>query len=800
MNFARLILCVVLSITMQASSVLAQTLTDPGGTANGNPPGGIAGTDQGQDFGGGTVPAGGDNGIGIGIATGDNGTPTVTGSGSGETDTAGSSTGPGTGGTGSGSGDTGTGGTGSSSGDTGTGAGVSGTGGTESGDTGTGTGGGGAGTVSVGSGSGDTGTVGAGNVSGDTGTGSTSIGSGDIGTSTGVTGTGVTSTGGTESGDTGSGTGADGAGNGTVGTGSGSGDSGMGGTVSTGSSSGDTGTSTGVTGTGVTSTGGTESGDTGTGTGGTGTSGTGTDGGDAGNGTVTVGTGSVSGDTGTGGTGSSSGDTGTGVTSTGGTGSGSGDSGTGGTVGIGGSSGYTGSTGIGLGDTGTSTGGTGTDGGGTGTGTGSTGTGSTGTGSTGTGSGSGDTDTGGGASDSGSGGGNPVDLYVLAGQSNMVGRVSLKSSAAIGQGLIPSPYKEALQAPVDWALQWNSGSDIPADTDAAAKRFGFKFIPFRAGYDPSNGRPGRWGPEVAFLYRRYQADPRPIYFVKYAIGGTAMFYSPTKVNWNVRAVGNFSLLSALQERVSRATDALLAKGFTQVNVRLLWGQGESDSGSMGQSYSQNFTVMFDQFSAGLTRDNVRVSIETMTLVANSSTRYAQANINIVANRRAARLVNVNAYSPSLFLSDNLHLGPQGQIKHGEDMELASRKWARVEPLLGVTAGAFAAVTAAPMAARQAPAAIQAATEVVVQAASSPVTRFTVGIPKKAGTIILWPTVANGSVGLEMTGETAGLVLDPLFGKLSITDLSAIRRGPRNLTIWRYSPDGVTSSAVIIDFK
>lgn len=347
-----------------------------------------------------------------------------------------------------------------------------------------------------------------------------------------------------------------------------------------------------------------------------------------------------------------------------------------------------------------------------------------------------------------------VDLYVFAGQSNMRGVVDRLTSLSMGPTLIPEPYKTLYANPVDWAWQWNNSQVRPTATDATSGAVGGGFRPYRAGYDPSDPRGKRlapWGPEVAFLAKRHQADGRPLYFVKYAIGGTALAYAPTSTNWNVQATGTRSLLQALVARVAPARDWLLAQGASHVAIHLLWAQGESDAGALGRCYAENFAAFRTALAAALTRDNASVTIDSMTLVANLASRNAQAQINIAASEAGTQLVNVHDFPTTLFISDKIHLGPAGQVRHGEEMEAAGRSRPRQQ-----------------------------------LDRRSVVTRLTLRIPVRAGRVAYLPTVADGSQGLQLVGDTSGLALDALTGSLSVIDPALLQPGVRTLILHRHS--------------
>ncbi|MGL6043441.1 MAG: sialate O-acetylesterase, partial [Sandaracinobacteroides sp.] len=349
--------------------------------------------------------------------------------------------------------------------------------------------------------------------------------------------------------------------------------------------------------------------------------------------------------------------------------------------------------------------------------------------------------------------GQPVDLYVFAGQSNMLGSVSALTTESTGPSLIPEPYRSEMAGPLTWARIWNNENAAPnALIDGPKLRFGTQFVPYRAAINPFSGRPGRWGPEVAFLSARHAATGETLNVLKYAVGGTALYYSPTTRNWNVQAVGDKSLLNALSERVNRASAALLAEGHSSVRIRFHWAQGESDAGAFGKVYSQNFASMVSALRLSVEQPNVSFSLESLTLVANASSRNAQAAQLIAATEAATQVVNVNGFPVELTRSDKVHLNAEGQIRHGVEMELVSRTKPR----------SFADRTG--------------------EAGE----QLTVRIPVRTGPLLALPTLANGSVGLAMRGDVSGLSLDALTGTISVTDLAAIQPGVRDIIVGRHT--------------
>jgi hypothetical protein len=362
-----------------------------------------------------------------------------------------------------------------------------------------------------------------------------------------------------------------------------------------------------------------------------------------------------------------------------------------------------------------------------------------------------------------------VDLYVFAGQSNMKGHVATLSSAASGPGLIPTPYQEYYQDSVAWAQQWNANSVRPkAATDETLNSFGNKFVDYRAGYNPNNGRVDTWGPEVAFLYNRYQATQNTVYFVKYAIGGTSVGYKPTSATWSVQATGDNSLLNALVERVKRPTQALLDRGYSHVNIRLLWAQGESDVSAFGPAYLQNFSDTYAYLDSMLSTTTVSVHLDSMTLVANKPSNYARANINMAASKFDSQVVNEYSYPLSLFISDKIHLGPLGQIRHGEEMEFNTRTLPRT----------------------------------MVDNTATDITNATYKLPLNPInlSVIVYKipsVVADGSTGYEILGDTTGLSMDAVKGMLRTVDVTQLVPGTRNITIRQHTATTVTDRQLIL---
>ena len=359
-----------------------------------------------------------------------------------------------------------------------------------------------------------------------------------------------------------------------------------------------------------------------------------------------------------------------------------------------------------------------------------------------------------------------VDLIVFAGQSNMGGNVSTIAAEAAGPSLIPEPYKTLYAAPVSWAQQWNSNPLPPSlALPLNPADYGNAFANYHAGFSPFNGKAIKWGPEVAFLRSRYLATNRTVYFVKFTVGGTALFYSPTLRNWNVQAQGAASLLQALEGRIRAASNALLARGFTRVNIRLLWCQGESDTGARGDVYADNLVQLGTYLRGKFGTGQSTFRVDSVTLIALKGTQSAQAGQNVAATRLVAQMVNVHDYPASLIISDGIHLGPAGQIRHGTEMELNSRTRPRR----------------------------------IAQSTTQSLLSVTVPRPTAAGTVLFAPTgvLLDGSEGWDYAGQTSGLGFDNKKGTLYVKDPALVTPGARGMQLRRHTATGMTYQPFVL---
>ncbi|MCP4643159.1 MAG: sialate O-acetylesterase [bacterium] len=159
----------------------------------------------------------------------------------------------------------------------------------------------------------------------------------------------------------------------------------------------------------------------------------------------------------------------------------------------------------------------------------------------------------------------PVDLYILTGQSNMQGLGKLPDIA------------EDLKRPIPRAKFWN----------------GDQFEDLRPGITPISAKPNAFGPELAFARATASACERPVYLVKFFHSGKALDAGWNNQKWIGDPPGprrvNFhpgeerddpNVGVCYQQMMTTVTSALawLQSNDVDATVRgIVWMQGEQDS-------------------------------------------------------------------------------------------------------------------------------------------------------------------------------------------------------------------------------
>ena len=169
-----------------------------------------------------------------------------------------------------------------------------------------------------------------------------------------------------------------------------------------------------------------------------------------------------------------------------------------------------------------------------------------------------------------------VDVLILAGQSNAVGRTdgSFLTGQGPGAGGFPGGFPGVL-----WSRLWY---DLPVEGDS-----GGAFVAM--GPQEKGDGSTFFGPEITLGATAAMETMHELAIVKVAQGGTSLAGDPNKADWHPHTRGE--LFDLLIDTVGQATAALEDDGEEYRFAGLFWVQGERDSRSfdMASSYEANLT-------------------------------------------------------------------------------------------------------------------------------------------------------------------------------------------------------------------
>ena len=195
----------------------------------------------------------------------------------------------------------------------------------------------------------------------------------------------------------------------------------------------------------------------------------------------------------------------------------------------------------------------------------------------------------------------PINVFVLAGQSNMEGNTQFDD----GEG------KHYLQDALDemgidenvYDLKENGFPEVqtsyyigpafnPSNRHGSNEEDNIagKFLPTKLGMGAGDVK-DQFGPEVgaAYVLKEYASADEPIYFVKAAYGGSSI-----TSNWNVNSESGLyqsHLVKFLKNNLKLIEDET---GEKPVVKGLLWHQGENDASS-GSTYKANLSALVSKF-------------------------------------------------------------------------------------------------------------------------------------------------------------------------------------------------------------
>jgi len=237
---------------------------------------------------------------------------------------------------------------------------------------------------------------------------------------------------------------------------------------------------------------------------------------------------------------------------------------------------------------------------------------------------------------------NSIDVYILAGQSNAVGKAELSD--------IPADYQYVTEGGPN-KLIWNYKTN--------------KIEPLVLGSNNNllHDWGGNFGPEAMIGHLREAKDPSPFIFLKYAYCGSSL-----EDDWNSRK-GGFLYLGLIA--AAKGMEAALAEqGKTACYKTMFWMQGESDSaGESRRKYATNLENLISDVRGNVHTPNLPVVLGRIHMGGDNRIFDDEQN-KVVAKDHYVEVVETNDLPQ---FSDNLHFTAPGQITLGERFFNASQE-------------------------------------------------------------------------------------------------------------------------------
>lgn len=229
----------------------------------------------------------------------------------------------------------------------------------------------------------------------------------------------------------------------------------------------------------------------------------------------------------------------------------------------------------------------------------------------------------------------PVSVYLMAGQSNLVG-------AALQANLAPD-----YTAPLAGAYIWGARTE---------------FVPLAPGFD---GRYTKFGTELGFGRRIIEHSHEPVYLIKSGLGATTL-----AEDWSPDGINNS--YDRFTQTVDAALKELSTQGIAYDIKGLVWMQGEHDvwTADFAAAYEQNLTQLINAIRTRYDSDlTIAIGLIRGDLPADTRTPLAQVR---VAQRRVAAadsrvfLVDTDAlgHKTAILQPDGVHYNAAGQVLLG----------------------------------------------------------------------------------------------------------------------------------------
>ncbi len=231
----------------------------------------------------------------------------------------------------------------------------------------------------------------------------------------------------------------------------------------------------------------------------------------------------------------------------------------------------------------------------------------------------------------------PIQIYIMAGQSNMVG-----SGISAELPTEPFDYTEPQQIPFSYDLE--IGAHVSN---------GFEFL------RPSV-RSGSFGSELTFGRRIDLATDGPIGIIKVAAGGTNLSH-----NWNPDApIPDRAMYPLMINHIQATLAQSGIQGIDYEFAGLLWTQGESDTSDEGVAmYADNLTDFIQDVRTDLNAPDLPVYISRLSQFTNYKNRMLMRSAQSQV-ARADELVTVIDTDHLELRFDQIHYNTQGQLGLG----------------------------------------------------------------------------------------------------------------------------------------
>ena len=238
---------------------------------------------------------------------------------------------------------------------------------------------------------------------------------------------------------------------------------------------------------------------------------------------------------------------------------------------------------------------------------------------------------------------NSVDVHILMGQSNMLGRGNSYQ--------LPNE----LQQPLQGCYIYNPDSK--------------KFELIHAGVNTMSAK-GMFGPVVKAAQLLQAHKKRDVYFVVTGAGNTQLYNSGSKQvqDWHP---DSHEVLDQSKEIIEKARATLVAEGKAPVFRTIAWWQGEADSLEefKAAAYGDNEKAFFDAL------DKVPYLSSTKRVIfkvfSDMKTHPQAGRVNegkvkrAATDRRTLRVIETNGYDR--ITQDKLHATAVGQVQAGTDL-------------------------------------------------------------------------------------------------------------------------------------